>query len=77
MSGGLSRLVPSPTQPCGLGRPSPAQRGMVPSEARRVGVLAAIALCLFIAALAGCGKRNAPTAPPDEPDTYPRPYPSE
>jgi hypothetical protein len=28
-------------------------------------------------ALAGCGKRNAPTAPPDVPDTYPRPYPSE
>jgi predicted small lipoprotein YifL len=39
---------------------------------RRVRVLAAIALCLFIATLAGCGKRNAPTAPPDEPDTYPR-----
>jgi len=28
-------------------------------------------------ALAGCGKRAAPTAPPDEPDTFPRPYPSE
>jgi hypothetical protein len=28
-------------------------------------------------ALGGCGKRNAPTAPPDVPDTYPRPYPSE
>jgi hypothetical protein len=28
-------------------------------------------------ALIGCGKRNAPTAPPDAPDTYPRPYPSE
>jgi hypothetical protein len=28
-------------------------------------------------ALAGCGKRNAPIPPPDEPNTYPRPYPSE
>jgi len=28
-------------------------------------------------ALAGCGKRNAPAPPPDEPNTYPRPYPSE
>ena len=27
--------------------------------------------------LVGCGKKNAPTAPPDEPNTYPRPYPSE
>ncbi len=77
MSDRLARLLPSPTQPCGLGSPSPAVRERVPSAARRVRVLAAIALCLFTAALAGCGKRNAPTAPPDEPDTYPRPYPSE
>ena len=27
--------------------------------------------------LVGCGKKNAPTPPPDEPNTYPRPYPSE
>jgi hypothetical protein len=27
--------------------------------------------------LAGCGKRNAPQPPPDVPNTYPRPYPSE
>jgi hypothetical protein len=65
---GLSRLVPSPTQPGGLGPPSPALR---------VRVLAGITLCVFIVALAGCGKRNAPTAPPDVPDTYPRAYPSE
>ena len=38
------------------------------------GMFLILALCV---ALAGCGKRNAPTAPPDEPDTYPRPYPSE
>jgi hypothetical protein len=28
-------------------------------------------------ALGGCGKKNAPQPPPDEPITYPRPYPSE
>ena len=38
-----------------------------------------IALCTLVLslALAGCGKRNAPIPPPDEPNTYPRPYPSE
>jgi hypothetical protein len=44
------------------------------SRALRLGVLMFLSLSL---ALAGCGKRNAPTAPPDEPDTFPRPYPSE
>jgi hypothetical protein len=39
----------------------------------------AIALCalVFSVALAACGKRNVPIPPPDEPNTYPRPYPSE
>ena len=40
----------------------------------RLGTLIMLSLALV---LAGCGKRNAPTAPPDVPDTYPRPYPSE
>jgi hypothetical protein len=44
------------------------------SRTLRVGVLVFLSLSV---ALAGCGKRNAPTAPPDEPNTYPRPYPSE
>jgi predicted small lipoprotein YifL len=35
-----------------------------------------VALVLALT-LAGCGKRNAPQPPPDVPDTYPRPYPSE
>jgi len=26
--------------------------------------------------LAGCGKKGAPQPPPDEPNTYPRTYPS-
>ena len=40
---------------------------------------AGIALCILILslALAGCGKRNAPEPPPDQPNTYPRSYPSE
>jgi hypothetical protein len=38
-----------------------------------------IALCALVLslALAACGKRSAPIPPPDEPNTYPRPYPSE
>jgi hypothetical protein len=32
---------------------------------------------VFSLALTGCGKRNAPLPPPDVPNTYPRPYPSE
>jgi predicted small lipoprotein YifL len=44
------------------------------NRALRFGTLIILALSV---ALAGCGKRNAPTAPPDEPDTYPRQYPSE
>jgi hypothetical protein len=38
-----------------------------------------IALCALVLslALAACGKRSAPIPPPNEPNTYPRPYPSE
>jgi hypothetical protein len=35
-----------------------------------------LALILSLA-LGGCGKKNAPQPPPDVPNTYPRPYPSE
>ena len=36
-----------------------------------------IVLLLFLVlALAGCGRKGAPQAPPGEPDTYPRTYPS-
>jgi Prokaryotic lipoprotein-attachment site len=105
----LTRL-PSPTQPCGLGPPSPAVRergfarlafeplsrtageGAERSEAgegktrfsgrvrgqctqdRRTLIASFLMLTL---ALAGCGKRGPPEPPPDEPVTYPRPYPSE
>ncbi len=32
---------------------------------------------LIALALAACAKRNAPSPPKDQPDTYPRAYPSE
>jgi hypothetical protein len=34
-------------------------------------------MLLVTLALAGCGKKNAPGPPPDEPNTFPRTYPSE
>jgi hypothetical protein len=37
-------------------------------------VLATVILAL---ALSGCGKKGAPAPPPDVPNTFPRPYPSE
>ena len=79
MSGGPSIPVPSPTQPCGPGLPSPALRERVLSAAKRVRVIGRLGLCVLVLSLvlAGCGKRGPPTAPPDVPDTYPRPYPSE
>jgi hypothetical protein len=71
--------APLPTPPCRLGPPSPALRERVPSAARRVRGFGGLGLCIlvFSLALTGCGKRNAPIPPPDEPNTYPRPYPSE
>jgi hypothetical protein len=32
---------------------------------------------ILLLALGGCGKKSAPQTPPDVPNTYPRPYPSE
>jgi hypothetical protein len=36
----------------------------------------ALILLLIVFALAACGKKGAPQPPPDEPNTYPRTYPS-
>jgi hypothetical protein len=71
---------PSPTQPCGLGSPSPALRERGPTTGRRPGGRRVrVALCLLLVSLAldGCGKKNPPQPPPGVPNTYPRPYPSE
>ncbi len=65
---------PSPTEPCGLGPPSPALRERMPRAARRVRVASCL---LFVSlAVAGCGKKNPPQPPPGVPNTYPRTYPS-
>ena len=36
----------------------------------------ALIVLLVALTLAGCGRRNAPLAPTDKPNTYPRAYPS-
>ena len=47
------------------------------SRPRALGAsLALVALVLGLA-LSGCGRRNLPEPPPDVPNTFPRPYPSE
>ena len=44
---------------------------------RNVGRVATLlALLILAATLAGCGKKGLPQPPPDEPNTYPRTYPS-
>jgi len=49
-------------------------------EGRTVPVRALIGrtlvLLVVVLALAGCGKKGSPQPPPDEPNTYPRVYPS-
>lgn len=40
--------------------------------------LACVVLAVFLVlSLAGCGKKGNPQPPPDEPNTFPRTYPSE
>ena len=42
------------------------------------GAVARVLFVLIVAfTICGCGKKNAPAPPPDEPNTYPRQYPSE
>jgi predicted small lipoprotein YifL len=35
-----------------------------------------LVLLVVVVALAGCGKRGNPQPPPDQPNSYPRTYPS-
>jgi predicted small lipoprotein YifL len=35
-----------------------------------------VVLVVLVGALAGCGKRGMPQPPPDQPNVYPRTYPS-
>jgi predicted small lipoprotein YifL len=55
-------------------------RGARCLEGRMAPVRAFIGRVLIVVivtlALAGCGKKGDPHAPPDQPDTYPRTYPS-
>ena len=59
----------------------PQKKSLILRSARRARLEGRTALrltaLLFIAlALAGCGKKGMPQPPPDEPNTYPRTYPS-
>jgi predicted small lipoprotein YifL len=47
-----------------------------PSGRRLVAGLA-LGLALLALALSGCGKKGDPLPPANQPNTYPRPYPSE
>jgi len=61
-----------------LGRP---QSGRLEGRTARVLGVFSVAfrvmlLFVLVLALSGCGKKGAPQPPPDEPNTYPRTYPS-
>jgi len=52
------------------------RRGMLP-HSTGMWLRSGLIMLLVTLALAGCGKKNAPGPPPDEPNTFPRTYPSE
>jgi predicted small lipoprotein YifL len=55
---------------------SPPHPGPLPHWGRGRILFNAAVLLVLALALAGCGKKGLPQAPHDEPNTYPRTYPS-
>jgi len=55
---------------------SRTERSAAPGR-RRSGIARVLVVLLVTLALSGCGKKNLPQPPPDEPNTYPRTYPSD
>jgi hypothetical protein len=47
-----------------------------PTSRRSIGATRIILVLMVAAMLAGCGKKGFPAPPTDQPNTFPRPYPS-
>ena len=77
--GGAAHLTfPGAVAPGPLPLPPKGRRGAFFTDAGGTAAVRVILCALVLSlALTACGKRNAPQPPPDVPDTYPRPYPSE
>jgi predicted small lipoprotein YifL len=58
------------------GVPGSRARGRWPRPGMTERLTAIVLLLAVTLALAGCGKKGLPQPPPDEPNTYPRVYPS-
>jgi predicted small lipoprotein YifL len=77
----LIQKVLSPTSPTGFApdfdflREFSRKTGNL--RLRRPYFAAVMALFILVLPQAGCGKKGPPQPPPDQPNTYPRPYPSE
>jgi putative lipoprotein len=56
--------------------PTPALPHRGGGSRREGRMMPLLVLLIVTLALAGCGKKGAPQPPPDEPNTYPRVYPS-
>jgi hypothetical protein len=66
----------SPSHVSGAGSFLPSSKGGE-GRLRSLRPIAAILMVAVVLALAGCGKKGSPVAPPGEPDTFPRAYPRE
>ena len=84
MSGPAKAATSYLAQPGGLYHGTAAARPGQSRPGMRVGALRRItprritlSVLILSLALVGCGKKGSPQPPPDVPNTYPRPYPSE